>query len=134
MSVYIKATNTGEGFITHEDKETFEITNLTGDIWEVSGNYQAWVARVGGVEQDAAPWDKFKTNQPILAQIASLENAQLLPRVSREFMRAAYLQAAVSQGITEAELRDKQGAKYSPAYDKLATFNDQIAMLRSALV
>lgn len=49
-SIYVKATNTGKGFITHADRVRFTLRAVTGDIYEVSGEYQDWVARVGGVE------------------------------------------------------------------------------------
>ena len=44
---FYRATNTGVGFITHEDRELFEVANVANDLYEVSGNFQAWVARVG---------------------------------------------------------------------------------------
>lgn len=51
-SVFIKATNTGEGFITHEDRLAFTLNGVGDDVYEVSGDYQAWVTRVGGIELD----------------------------------------------------------------------------------
>jgi len=46
---FIRATHTGKGFITHEDRLTFTIAQESSDVWEVSGDYQAWVNRVGGI-------------------------------------------------------------------------------------
>jgi len=50
MASFFKATNTGVGFITHNDRKTFTIIEGAPGIFEVSGAFQAWVARVGAVE------------------------------------------------------------------------------------
>lgn len=49
-SIFISATNTGSGFITQSDRLGFTLSCVGPDIYEVSGDYQAWVTRVGGVE------------------------------------------------------------------------------------
>jgi hypothetical protein len=49
-SKFFKATNTGVGFITREDRLRFTISGVVADIYEVSGDFQEWVSRVGGVE------------------------------------------------------------------------------------
>ena len=54
---FIRATNTGKGFITHADRMTFTLAQEAPDIWEVSGDYQAWVDRVGGVPLTAGEID-----------------------------------------------------------------------------
>ena len=48
--MYIKATSTGKGFVTHEDREAFDIGGIGHSLWEVQDNAagQAWVTRVGG--------------------------------------------------------------------------------------
>ena len=81
---------------------------------------------------------KAANNTPLLAQIAALELQQLMPRATREYMRATYLAAAVAQGVSEAQLRQKPTEEvpnplYSIAYDKLATFDDTLTALRSEL-
>ena len=52
-STFVRATNTGVGFITHEDRIGFTLQGVSDDIYEVSGDYQAWRDRVGGVELSA---------------------------------------------------------------------------------
>jgi hypothetical protein len=74
MSVYIKATNTGEGFITVADRQEFNISNLVDDIWEVSGNYQAWVTRVNGVELSSEESSARLHNLSVFAQIKAIED------------------------------------------------------------
>ena len=48
---YVQATNTGKGFITHEDRTLGHISGHADDIYAVSDNHTGWVARVGGVEK-----------------------------------------------------------------------------------
>ena len=44
---YFTAKNEGSHFLTHEDREKFKIEFITADIFDLKGNYQAWVKRVG---------------------------------------------------------------------------------------
>jgi hypothetical protein len=48
--IYVQATHTGKGFITHEDRNNFDIRNISNDIWILDDNAesQLWIARVGG--------------------------------------------------------------------------------------
>ena len=48
--IYVQATFTGRGFITHEDRNNFDIRNISNDIWTLDDNAesQLWIARVGG--------------------------------------------------------------------------------------
>ena len=48
--IYVQATFTGRGFITHEDRNNFDIRNISNDIWILDDNAesQLWIARVGG--------------------------------------------------------------------------------------
>jgi hypothetical protein len=48
---YIQAENTGKGFITHQDREDFEIQGF-GDIWVTDDSDAAvqWSIRVNGTE------------------------------------------------------------------------------------
>ena len=79
-------------------------------------------------EQVDAAW-----NSKIQGQIDALEQPQLLPRVTREFMRGAYLEKALAVGLTEQQLLDPQSPAYSLAYSKLHAFDTTIASLRSQL-
>lgn len=45
---YYTATNTGEGFITHEDNETNFITGHPGNLWTTKNT--SWATRVGATE------------------------------------------------------------------------------------
>ena len=48
--IYVQATHTGKGFITHEDSNNFVIRNVATDIWLLEDNAysQLWIARVSG--------------------------------------------------------------------------------------
>jgi hypothetical protein len=46
---YYVATNTGRGFITHEDNETSLVAGFPGDVYATENT--TWAARVGGVEK-----------------------------------------------------------------------------------
>lgn len=71
MTKYILATNTGHGFISHEDQEQngLKFNGRAGDIMEVTGDeaqINTWATRVGGVE---------KTEVEALALIKKVEDA-----------------------------------------------------------
>ena len=59
-------------------------------------------------------------------QIATLEQQQLMPRITRETLLAAAVQLAAAQGITEPVLYAAQ-----IAYRKLKDFDTSIAALRA---
>ena len=46
---YYQATNTGIGFITHEDNETSHVAGFPADIWVTENT--TWATRVGAVEK-----------------------------------------------------------------------------------
>jgi len=46
---YYQATNTGVGFITHEDNETSHVAGYPADIWVTENT--TWATRVGAVEK-----------------------------------------------------------------------------------
>lgn len=48
--IYVQATHTGKGFITHEDRNNFDIRNISNDIWILDDNAesQLWITRVNG--------------------------------------------------------------------------------------
>jgi len=48
---YYQATNTGKGFITHQDKQLGHLSGHPGDIWAVADSNSAWGARVSGTEK-----------------------------------------------------------------------------------
>ena len=52
--IYCTATNTGKGFITHEEQENaqpLKASGYPGNVWQVEDNAtgQAWRTKVGGV-------------------------------------------------------------------------------------
>ena len=58
-TIYCTATNTGKGFITHEEQENANPLNakgFPGDVWGVEDNAtgQAWQSKVGGVVKTKA--------------------------------------------------------------------------------
>mgnify|MGYP003109799133 CR=1 FL=1 len=57
--IYCTATNTGKGFITHEEQENALPLNprgYPGNVWQVEDNAtgQAWKTKVGGVTKTLA--------------------------------------------------------------------------------
>lgn len=46
---YYIATNTGRGFITHEDNESSLVAGFPGDVYATENT--TWATRVGGVEK-----------------------------------------------------------------------------------
>jgi hypothetical protein len=46
---YYQATNTGVGFITHEDNESAHVAGFPADIWVTENT--TWATRVGAVEK-----------------------------------------------------------------------------------
>ena len=46
---YYTATNTGKGFITHEDNESAHVAGYPGDVWGTTNT--AWATRVGAVSK-----------------------------------------------------------------------------------
>ena len=108
---FVSATNTGKGFITHADRNAFTLNGVAPDVYEVSGDYQAWVSRVGGVEltgADAADVQKALDNVPLIAQIELEESKQ-------------------SRSIREAVLGQ------AGAVARLQAIDDKIAALRARL-
>lgn len=48
---YFVATNTGKGFITHEDNQLSHIAGFPGNVWVTGDINTTWAARVGAVEK-----------------------------------------------------------------------------------
>jgi hypothetical protein len=46
---YYQATNTGVGFITHQDNETAHVAGYPAEIWVTENT--TWATRVGAVEK-----------------------------------------------------------------------------------
>jgi hypothetical protein len=51
--LYCTATNTGKGFITHQDRADFFIRGFAADVWVVEKNQKGalWVSRVSGTSK-----------------------------------------------------------------------------------
>ena len=49
-NTYCTATNTGKGFVTHEDRNDFYLSGHPGDVWVVENNPAgvSWINRVSG--------------------------------------------------------------------------------------
>jgi len=58
--IYCTATNTGKGFITHQEQENINNPlapiSYPGNVWQVEDNTtgQAWITRVNGVSKTKA--------------------------------------------------------------------------------
>lgn len=46
---YYQATNTGKGFITHEENQSAHISGYPGDVWITENSN--WALRVGAVQK-----------------------------------------------------------------------------------
>ena len=79
-NTYCTATNTGKGFITHSDRNLFDIEEHLGAFWVVENNNHgiSWINRVGGtakvkaeaqaivddlIEQGQAEWDALPAEE-----------------------------------------------------------------------
>ena len=51
--LYCTATNSGKGFITHQDRQDFYISGFAGNVWVVEKNIEsaAWISRVSGTSK-----------------------------------------------------------------------------------
>ena len=51
--LYCTATNTGKGFITHQDRADFYIRGFVGNVWVVEKNLKSaeWISRVTGTSK-----------------------------------------------------------------------------------
>jgi len=82
-NTYCTATNTGKGFLTHHDRNMFNIEGHIGNVWVVENNNHgiSWINRVNGtakVKADAQAivdgeietaqdtWDGFSAEQKAL--------------------------------------------------------------------
>jgi hypothetical protein len=68
---YCTATNTGKGFITHEDSRNFYISGKPGDVWVLENNNNAaiWIA------DKATEKTKSEAQAIVDAEIASAQAA-----------------------------------------------------------
>ena len=51
--LYCTATNSGKGFITHQDRQDFYIRGFVGNVWVVEKNIESavWINRVSGTSK-----------------------------------------------------------------------------------
>ena len=61
---YCVATNTGKGFITHDDSRKFWISGQPGNVWVTTDCVESrhWVARNNGVSKTKAEAQTLVTN------------------------------------------------------------------------
>ena len=61
---YCVATNTGKGFITHEDSRAFSIQGFPGNVWVATDVRESrhWVARNNGVSKTKDQAQTIVTN------------------------------------------------------------------------
>ena len=73
-------------------------------------------------------------NSKLQQQIDSEEKSTLLPRVTREFMLAAFEAQAAVAGITKAQLIDPDSPHYAPGYARMNELDDRIKGMRQQIV
>ena len=81
-NTYCTATNTGKGFVTHQDRNLFYLSGHAGDVWVVGNNNHgiSWINRVSGtakVKADAQAIVDGKIDEAIVAweALSDLEKA-----------------------------------------------------------
>ena len=81
-NTYCTATNTGKGFVTHQDRNLFYLSGHVGDVWVVGNNNHgiSWINRVSGtakVKVDAQAIVDGKIDEAIVAweALSDLEKA-----------------------------------------------------------
>lgn len=129
-------TYPAQWFQTQEGREQFGITEIPDPV---RGDDELFYNQ----ETDDAPYlvvtpkpDEMVAAQnkaKALAELNALEVANLMPRVTREFMIAATIIQAKALGITEAQLLDANDPAYSPGFKKMWDFNEQTKVLRAKL-
>ena len=124
-SIFIRATNTGVGFITPADSLGFTIKGVGDDVYEVSGDYQAWVARVGGVE--VVGYATVLQKQALQRQIDNLETSSKMNSFVRKAMVLLSVQQAATLGLTELQLYAA-----NVGYRMVKDLDTQITALESA--
>jgi hypothetical protein len=68
-----------------------------------------------------------------LAELTALEQANLMPRVTREFLIQSFILTAAGQGITKEQLLDSNDPHYAPGFKKMWDFNLKTIELRAKL-
>ena len=70
--LYCTATNTGKGFITHQDRGDFYIRGFIANVWVVEKNLKGanWISRVSGVSKTHAEAKTIVDNQIATDQAA----------------------------------------------------------------
>ena len=70
--LYCTATNTGKGFITHQDRGDFYIRGFIANVWVVEKNLAGadWISRVSGVSKTHAEAKTIVDNQIATDQAA----------------------------------------------------------------
>lgn len=70
--LYCTATNTGKGFITHQDRGDFYIRGFIANVWVVEKNLEGanWISRVSGVSKTHAEAKTIVDNQIATDQAA----------------------------------------------------------------
>ena len=70
--LYCTATNTGKGFITHQDRHDFYIRGFIANVWVVEKNLAGanWISRVSGVSKTHAEAKTIVDNQIATDQAA----------------------------------------------------------------
>ena len=67
---YCVATNTGKGFITHDDSRKFWISGQPANVWVVTDTFEAklWIARNNGVTKTKSEAQALVTTEVEAAQ------------------------------------------------------------------
>ena len=71
-NTYCTATNTGKGFLTHHDRNMFDVEAHIGDIYVVENNNHgiSWINRVGGTAKVKADAQAIVDGKVEEAQVA----------------------------------------------------------------
>ena len=78
-NTYCTATNTGKGFITHQDRNMFNASGHASDVWVIENNNHgiSWINRVAGIAKVKADAQAIvDTKMEELQVIYDAESAQ----------------------------------------------------------
>ena len=87
-NTYCTATNTGKGFVTHHDRNAFNLSGHPGDVWVVDNTAAgiSWINRVSGTAKVKADAQAIVDGKMDEAQAAwdALPEAEKAPTVGFE--------------------------------------------------
>ena len=102
---FVKAVNSGKGFITHADQLLMSFEGANGNIWRVTVrdildviSIDAWIARVGGIEMTEA------------ASLTAINDIEKFIYTQEEYLRYAFTPDETAAVLVAANSDDEVNA------------------------